>query len=184
MSKRPAAAARRTLPPASRRGGRLVVAALLVGLLAALPAGRGPRGAVAPPTGAEPPAAAAEAVRFAAWDVYLESEAPLAAWQVEVRYAAERTRVVGVEGGEPPFGEPPAFDEKGRTGGVIILAGYTLEDAAAPEGETRVARLHLRLAGERPATLSATAMTAATVGGEAIEVNVRVAPVPPETEEE
>ena len=88
-------------------------------------------------------------VRFVTVDVIVETgDRPLAAWQVEVKTDA---RIVGVEGGEPAaFKAPPFYDVRALRGGRIILAAFTV-DEAAPGGTLRVARLHMQETGGKTA---------------------------------
>jgi len=95
-------------------------------------------------------AATAEgAVRFRTVDLVAMSDAPLAAWQVEVRYDRARIKVLSLEGGEADadaaWGEPPHHDARGMKGGRIVLAAFVDEDAKATTGRVRVARLHLQV---------------------------------------
>lgn len=112
-----------------------------------------------------------EAAAFVALDLIVDpgDENKLAAYQVEIVAEAERTTLVGVEGGGPgsPFSNPPRYDpralhadrighaidadrnraERGDGDGarpLIILADFTLadHDVAGPQ---RVARLHFRV---------------------------------------
>ena len=118
-------------------------------------------------------------IRFQAMDVFIDTRAQaLAAYQVEVRYEKDRVEIVGLEGGETEsYQEPPYFDPKGMEQGRIILAGFTLDDS--PKGETRVARLHLRIQGETMPDLTIRMMTAARPGGERISAQARIVPVNP-----
>ena len=116
-------------------------------------------------------------IRFQAMDIFIDSRAQaLAAFQVDVRYEKDRVKIVGLEGGETEsYQEPPYFDPKGMEHGRIILAGFTLDDP--PKGETRVARLHLRIQGEMMPDLTIRVMTAARPGGERIAAKARLVPV-------
>ena len=48
---------------------------------------------------------------------------------------------------------------------IIIIAAFTGDDGKAPKGKTRVARLHLQIAGAEPPALEIKLMTAAKPGG-------------------
>ena len=97
-------------------------------------------------------AGAAPAQRFRPVEVFVDSSgAPLAAWQLEV-IADGEAQIVGVEGGaSPAFAEAPAYDPEALAGGRIILAAFSLRDAAElPRGRTRVATVHVREPGAAP----------------------------------
>lgn len=83
-------------------------------------------------------------LRFRPVDVWVETgDKPLAAYQLEIRYDPAEAHLVGVEGGEGVFAEPPYYDPKGLTGGRIVLAAFTT--SPPPSGRVRVARLHLAI---------------------------------------
>ena len=107
---------------------------------------------------------------FTAVDVYVESPRPLAAWQLEIRTDAA---IVGVEGGEKAYAEPPFYDPKALQGGRIVLAAFTT--GAAPRGRVRVARLHLLEKGV--AGLAASDVVAAAPGGARLDVKIELARV-------
>jgi hypothetical protein len=97
-------------------------------------------------------ATVAAAQRYRPIEVYLDSgTAPLAAYQLEL-VAEGDAQIVGVEGGAAPaFADPPAYDAKALTGGRVILAAFSLGDAAdLPRGRTRVATVHVRQPGAAP----------------------------------
>ena len=113
-------------------------------------------------------------VRFQAMDIFIDSGVQaLAAYQVEVRYEKDRVKIVGLEGGRTESYEaPPFYDPKGMENGRIIIAGFTLDDS--PRGETRVARLHLRIQGETMPDLTIRVITAARPSGERISAQARI----------
>jgi len=94
-------------------------------------------------------AAADGAVHFRTVDVYMNSDAPLAAWQVEVRYDRAKVKIVGLEGGEAgrdaAWREPPHYDRRGMSRGRIVVAAFVDDDAKATTGRARVARLHVQI---------------------------------------
>ena len=56
--------------------------------------------------------------RFMAVDVYVETRAPLAAWQFEISDKAGAIRVVGIENGDAPvFHAAPYYDREAVAGG-------------------------------------------------------------------
>ena len=90
-----------------------------------------------------PVAAIAGDTLFYPVDIYIDTgESPLAAWQLEVIYDDADISIVGVEGGDRPFTEPPYYDHPGLTEGRIILAAFSTE-RDVPSGRLWVARLHL-----------------------------------------
>ena len=121
-------------------------------------------------------AAGEESVRFRALDVVVDSgEEALAAYQIEVQYDSSRVKIVGIEGGEAEgFKEAPYYDGKGMTAGRIVIAAFVADDEDAPQGRTRVARLHLRVEveGEGTPEISIELVTAARPGGGRIEAEV------------
>jgi hypothetical protein len=97
------------------------------------------------------PAAPSARPRFLTAEVVLDSGAqPLAAYQVEVTVTNTAARIVGIEGGShPAFRTPPYYDPKALQGERIILAAFsTAAEGSLPKGRTRVATLHLRVAGD------------------------------------
>jgi hypothetical protein len=119
------------------------------------------------------PAAEAVAARFAAIDVYVESPEPLAAWQFELTEASGAMAVVGVENGESAaFAGTPHYDRDAVAAGRaerIIVADFSLADSAAlPTGRTRVATVHVRLAGTRAPDFELRLVAAGNSAGEAI----------------
>jgi hypothetical protein len=113
--------------------------------------------------------------RFGWVDVFVDSaDAPLAAYQIEVRDPTGRFEIAGIEGGaHAAFVEPPYYDPAALAGGRVILAAFaTAHDL--PRGETRVARVHARIAGAAPVDCHAELEVAATREGQAIPVTVRL----------
>lgn len=92
--------------------------------------------------------------RFAVVDIYVASDEPLAAWQFELAERKGFMQVVGIEGGDASFAEPPFYDRAAVEQGDadrIIVADYSLSPPAElPVGRTRVASVHVRLAGAEP----------------------------------
>lgn len=95
-------------------------------------------------------AVAPQPQRFATIDLIIDTgDAPLAAWQIDLRDARGSAAIVGIEGGEhPAFAEPPYYDPRAMMRNRIVLAAYNTADAAAlPQGRTRIATLHLQITG-------------------------------------
>ena len=117
-------------------------------------------------------------VRFVPVDLWGDSgDQPLAAYQVEVRYDAQRVRVVGIEGGtHTAFAEPPHYDPRGMSGGRITLAAFsTAKDL--PTGRTRLARLHLQIEGASEPDLTVELVAAGTATGARIRIDVSLEPM-------
>lgn len=121
-------------------------------------------------------AASSSATRFAAYDVVIDSgAAELAAWQLDVRDASGRARLVGVEGGDArAFAEPPRHDPRALAGGRVVIAAFTTS-AGAPSGRARVARLHYAIDGAAEPELIVRVAAAATSDGTPIEVRAELA---------
>jgi len=77
---------------------------------------------------------------FAAYDIFIEANHAVAAWQVEIKYSKDSMRFVGIHGGDGVFSDPADYDSRALTGGRLILASYSLE-GTLPEGRVRVARV-------------------------------------------
>jgi len=79
----------------------------------------------------------------------MDSDSPLAAWQVDVRYDRAKAKIVGLEGGDAAKGaawrEPPHYDTRGMSRGRIVIAAFVDDDAKATTGRARVARLHIQI---------------------------------------
>jgi hypothetical protein len=137
-------------------------------------AAMGMRLALAQPESAEEFAAG---VRFATIDVYVESPEPLAAWQFELTEATGAMVVVGVENGESQaFAGTPHYDldavAQGRAERIVV-ADYSLgESATLPVGRTRVATVHVRLAGARTPEFELQLIAAGNAAGQAIDAAV------------
>lgn len=131
-------------------GFALLIAVLVGGVACALAATQ-PTGSSAAPN---QPAAPADATgpRFGYVDVFIDSGAvPMAVYQVELRATAGDIRIVGVEGGDPvAFTDPPRYDPAALLDGERIVLGAWSTEADLPVGNTRIARVHLRLDGPPP----------------------------------
>lgn len=82
-------------------------------------------------------------ISFRSVDVYVDSDVPLAAYEVEIIVVHGESSIVGVEGGETPFEEPPYYDPEALTQGRILLGAFDTK-AAVPAGRHRVATIHVR----------------------------------------
>lgn len=119
------------------------------------------------------PAREAAAVRFAAIDVYVDSAEPLAAWQFELSESTGAMAVVGVENGDSgAFPNAPRYDldaVRQSRADRIIVADYSLADRTAlPRGLTRVATVHVRLAGSGTPDFELRLIAAGNARGEPI----------------
>ncbi|MCA9284431.1 MAG: hypothetical protein KDA22_04400, partial [Phycisphaerales bacterium] len=94
------------------------------------------------------------AARFEPWDLVLDSDgAALAAWQVSVACeGGAAVSLVGIEGGTPAvFHEPPDYDPEAHRSRRIVLANFSLADAAElPTEPFRATTLHLQVEGSMP----------------------------------
>ncbi|MHC5053403.1 MAG: hypothetical protein ACYTKD_01655 [Planctomycetota bacterium] len=132
------------------------------------------------------------AIEFRTVDVFITSDAPLAAWQVDVRYDRSTVKILSLEGGEEgedaAWREPPHHDARGMSRSRIMLAAFVNDDAKATTGRARVARLHVEItvADGDPGTRNAAAadiigsmrvrlVAAAQAGGERIAPTVELA---------
>jgi len=111
----------------------------------------------------------AERVRFEAVDIVLDSgDLPLAAYQFEFAAETGQITIVGIEGGDhAAFKEPPYYDPAAlRNNKVIIAAFSTANDL--PTGQTRVARIHVQVAGDVEPEYVVVLKVAASPDGERI----------------
>jgi hypothetical protein len=114
--------------------------------------------------------------RFRSYALLVDAgDEPLAAWQVELTYDPAAVRIVGVEGGRPPWQEAPYYDPKGLDAGRMLVAAFTLE-SDPPAGVTRVARIHVQETGWREASIRVKLTAAAAAEGRRIGATVRLVP--------
>jgi hypothetical protein len=118
-----------------------------------------------------------ERSRFAVVDVYVDSNAPVAAWQFELRERRGLMQVVGIEGGEGQgFHEPPFYDRRAVAQGNsdrVIVASYSLTTPAQlPSGRVRVASVHVRLLGEAAPDYDLRLIAAGTADGRVIDAKI------------
>jgi hypothetical protein len=110
-------------------------------------------GAVAPTERSENPSLVSpstQSVRFATVDIRLDPKNhPLAAYQLEVTADSPNVKLAGVEGGEhAAFREPPYYDPAALNQNRIILAAFNT-GSDLPMKDSRIARLHVQISGER-----------------------------------
>ncbi|MCA9312533.1 MAG: hypothetical protein KDA21_15065, partial [Phycisphaerales bacterium] len=61
-----------------------------------------------------------DAADFLTWDVLIDTGGPeLGAWQVQLK--AHGLTLVGIEGGDPPFADPPVYDAAALAEGEVAL---------------------------------------------------------------
>lgn len=114
------------------------------------------------------------ATRFAVADVYIETQSPLAAYQVDVTAEGNGVKLVGIEGGEhPAFVEPPYYDPSALQRQRVILAAFSTS-ADLPTTRTRVARLHLQVEPDANLQLQAKSIVIANPEGQPIAAKVAV----------
>lgn len=123
---------------------------------------------------AGPARAGDDGPRFRAYALIVDHAAPLAAWQVEITVAKGHAEIVGVEGGDAPFADPPFYDPKALSGGRIVLAAYTTAAPLAP-GASRVAVVHLYETGTP--TLNVHVVVAGDASGRRIEATASLRPL-------
>jgi hypothetical protein len=122
-----------------------------------------------------PPATQAD-VRFASVDVYVDSGAlPLAAYQCEIRATAGDVKVVGIEGNAEvaAFATPPYYDPKALLDKRLILAAFST-GTDLPTARTRVATIHVRIAGDVEPAYSIELTVAADADGHTIPATASV----------
>jgi len=88
-------------------------------------------------------------VRFAPLHIYLDSgSSSLAAYQFELKATAGQIKIVGVEGGRhKAFKEAPYYDPAALAKDRIIIAAFST-GSDLPKGRTRIATIHLQIAGD------------------------------------
>jgi len=88
-------------------------------------------------------------VRFAPLHIYIDSgNNSLAAYQFELKATAGQIKIVGVEGGRhEAFKEAPYYDKAALAKDRIIIAAFST-GSDLPKGRTRIATIHLQIAGE------------------------------------
>jgi len=122
-------------------------------------------------------AAQPEAGTFTTVDVFVVSDTPVAAWQVELTERRGAMQIVGIERGDnPTFRDPPFYDRvalERSTTDRIVLASFSLSDAAQlPRGKVRVARVHVRATGAAQPDYEARLVAAGTADGRPIDAQL------------
>lgn len=117
----------------------------------------------------------ADLAAFGWIEVWIDPKgAPLAAWQLEVD-VLEGGKIVGIEGGgHPAYAEPPHYDPKAiQEERAVLAAFHTGEGRELPSSRVRVATVMVETRGDRVPSCAITLVTAATVGGDRIDVIVK-----------
>lgn len=94
---------------------------------------------------------AADSIRFAVYDVYIDPQGePLAAYQITLSAPGNEVKLVSIEGGEhQAFAEPPYHDPAAIQKSKVILAAFsTSPGSALPRAIVRVASLHVQITGD------------------------------------
>jgi hypothetical protein len=117
------------------------------------------------------------AARFAVVDVYVDTTAPLAAWQFELRERHGEMQVVGVENGDSrAYPDAPYFDRAAVDRGAadrIIVASFSSRPAAElPVGRARVATVHVRLTGSASPDYQLQLVAAGAADGRPIDAKI------------
>lgn len=116
-------------------------------------------------------------VRFAAYDVLIDGDAPLAAYQVEVWSRTGNVAIVGIEGGaDAAFADPPYYDPQAMRHDRVILAAFSTKPAAQlpPAGSTRVATIHVQITGDADPRFDTKLTAAATTDGAPLRATVNL----------
>lgn len=113
--------------------------------------------------------------RFEAVDVFVDSgDVPLAAYQFELAAETGQITIVGIEGGDhPAFREPPYYDPAALQQHRIIIAAFSTQEGL-PRGKTRVARVHVQVAGDIEPEYAIALKVAASADGERIQATATV----------
>ncbi|MEZ6127392.1 MAG: hypothetical protein R3C59_01755 [Planctomycetaceae bacterium] len=116
---------------------------------------------------------AADAVRFEALDVFVDSgQQALAAYQFELFSTTDGVEIVGIEGGEhAAFQAAPYYDPQAMQTNRVILAAFST-DKELPTGRTRVARIHVQLQGPGRKEYQTVLKVSATVDGTEIPAKI------------
>ena len=123
----------------------------------------------------EPSLTTTSPVRFAVVDVFVDAgDAPLAAYQFELRATTHNVALTGIEGGEhAAFGRPPYYDPKALLEERIVIAAFNT-GADLPRGKTRVARLHVQVTGDVEPAYDAKLQVAASTDAKQIPATISV----------
>ena len=112
-------------------------------------------------------------VKFVPMDVYIDSGSnALAAYQFELVVLQGDAKIVGVEGGQhTAFANPPYYDPAALNHNRIIIAAFSTSKDL-PKGKTRIATIHMRIAGEIEPKYETKLVVAATSDGNKITATI------------
>jgi hypothetical protein len=115
------------------------------------------------------PAATESMSRFGVVDIYIDSgEQGLAAYQFEFKLRKGDVQIVGIERGDDAgFHDPPYYDPAALTQQRILVGSFKTA-GELPTGNTRVARLHVRIGGPEKPDYELKLMVAGSVEGKPI----------------
>jgi hypothetical protein len=119
------------------------------------------------------------AARFLWVDVLVDSgDAPLAAYQIKLHDSRGIASIVGIEGGAHPlFAGPPYYDPEAMMTDCVIIAAYSIAGAnELPKDEHRIARIHVRVAGDAEPEFDSLVQAAADATGGPIQISVTLKP--------
>jgi len=112
-------------------------------------------------------------VRFAPVHIYLDPGGkPLAAYQFELKATRGQIKIVGVEGGaHPTFADAPYYDPAALMNERIIIAAFNTS-SNLPTTRTRIATIHLQIAGDAEPKYELSLTTAADANGENLSAKI------------
>lgn len=120
-----------------------------------------------------------EASSFTTIDLFVVSDTPVAAWQVELTERRGAMQIVGIErGDDSTFRDPPFYDRVAIMRSAtdrIVLASFSLSDAAQLQsGRVRIARVHVRMTGVPEPDYEARLVAAGTADGRPIDAQLNI----------
>ena len=116
-------------------------------------------------------------VRFAAVDLFVDAgDKPLAAYQLEFEATAGQVTIVGIEGGQhAAFNSAPYYDPQAIQRERAILAAFsTARGGELPVGRTRVATIHVQIAGNVEPRYDVKLTASATVEGKEAKATISI----------
>jgi hypothetical protein len=124
------------------------------------------------------PATSAERtlVTFVPVDVFIDPQGQaLACYQVEIAAIVGDVKLIGIQGGDAGFEEPPYYDPRALQSGRVIIGAYTLA-GNPPTHKTRVATLNFMISGRVAPQYQATLRVAGSSNEKSIPAVVSLAP--------
>ncbi len=122
------------------------------------------------------PATDTSAIRFTTLDVIIDTgDATLAAYQFDFRATRGDVKIVGLEGGEhEAYKDAPYYDPAAMRNDRVIVAAYSTANDL-PQGQTRVARIHVQIEGATAPEYKTQLVTAAGINGEPMDASITIA---------